>query len=290
MRARTIAAWVSLFAFLGGLAGAVYWAWAMYRTPSLREETLGGVPVMLVLLGVAALLGALSAGAAGSLIDKATGHVDAKGSIVWMLILLAAFLVPPVGFVAGIASALPPLLGFLPWKDWRKLGAAGRRWIRVGAHGIPLGAGRLVFSLGVGALALLAFAPQSVDAWISGASWQHVKRGLGAPHEPFVGSTCWRDANCAGLGDGAFCDPRGVCSTSCEGTCAEPDPGHPPTFCIERADSPGEGRCVAQPDRATNPNCEDVPGTEAQPRERFVGDSDAEPRTARVCLPAEAAR
>lgn len=287
MRVRAALAYVSLVAFVAGTFGAACWGWAIYRTPQLAETTVAGVPSPLVGLGSFLLLAALSGGTAGSYVERATGHGTAFDAIAWLFIVLCSFVLPPLGLVVGVASALPPLLGVLPWREIVRDDGdrRQRRFKRVGTHGVPLGAGRMVFALGVPILSGVYFVPQAVDAWVSGASWEEVERVLSVPAEPFVGSTCWRDADCARVGEGAFCDRGGWCSIPCDGLCPEAAPGRPPTFCIERADAPGDGRCVARHDARTNRGCERVVGSEPVSRPRFVGRSGAEPRSARVCLP-----
>ena len=120
-------------------------------------------------------------------------------------------------------------------------------------------------------------------------------QSVGAIADPgFVGTPCdVADAEACGFsheGDEGFCHPlgsegesQGVCSLDCEGRC--PDRAGTlgaDTMCVEL--SPGVGGCMAVAG-AHNRECDDIPGTVATERDRFVGDSGVSVRTATVCMP-----
>lgn len=126
------------------------------------------------------------------------------------------------------------------------------------------------------------------------------------PQPGFVGSPCTEDleslpedeqaryATCefSASGEAGYCYPfttptgedYGMCTLTCAGYC--PDRGTAITFCAEL--EPGAGFCVLQAG-AANSNCADIPGTVAQEVDRFVGNSGAPAKTARVCMPDETA-
>lgn len=122
------------------------------------------------------------------------------------------------------------------------------------------------------------------------------------PQPGFVGSSCTEDleslpkeqqaayATCefSASGESGFCYPfttsagedRGMCTVMCAGYC--PDQGSTTTFCAEL--QTGAGFCVLKAS-TSNHDCADVPGTIAQDADRYIGNSGAAAKTARVCMP-----
>jgi len=110
---------------------------------------------------------------------------------------------------------------------------------------------------------------------------------------PFVGDPCKSDADCgfSDSGKNGFCylytpsgssTQSGFCSLPCEGFCPDKG-GKAPTFCTS-LDNNASGSCVSKAD-TVNGDCSKIPGTSAQPADRFIGSSPASPSTADVCLP-----
>ncbi len=109
--------------------------------------------------------------------------------------------------------------------------------------------------------------------------------------DPWVGSVCMDHSDCylpLGHND-AFCLvyrregslPYGFCTLPCEGFC--PDlTGRGSTFCV---DGGGDGGMCVLKAAASNDWCETIPGTTAQDRDRFIGDSNAAANSAEVCVP-----
>jgi len=107
-----------------------------------------------------------------------------------------------------------------------------------------------------------------------------------APMTPWVGTLCEPedDGECDysyGSDEGRCYDDGGFCVLDCEGVC--PDRyGHAETFCVENPS--GGGMCVSRSGPENN-YCEDLPGALATDADRYVGDSGAAHKSARVCLP-----
>lgn len=109
-----------------------------------------------------------------------------------------------------------------------------------------------------------------------------------APKAAWIGSTCSADSECGFTSDGekGFClrdgegaDAPGFCTVSCEGYC-EDLAGHSETFCATTRE--GDGTCMAKA-AVENSGCTSIDGTDAQPRERFIGTSSASEKVATVC-------
>lgn len=108
---------------------------------------------------------------------------------------------------------------------------------------------------------------------------------------PFVGTPCEADAHCAfdtASGPG-FCHrfeasgaEHGFCSIPCEGFCPDKS-GVAPTFCVA-SDTAGMGICTQQ-SSSLNQFCAEIPGTEVQDLERFIGNSTAAAAVKTVCAP-----
>ena len=112
--------------------------------------------------------------------------------------------------------------------------------------------------------------------------------------DPWVGRPCQEHLDCLfeDAGQAAFClqftstenlvtTPRGFCSLPCEGYC--PDlAGAAPTFCVSLDEA--SGFCAPRA-HEKNAFCEKIPGTSALETERFIGTSNAYPKTAVTCMP-----
>jgi len=107
---------------------------------------------------------------------------------------------------------------------------------------------------------------------------------IGTPCNPGE-DTCDFDANgvrgeCMAFEDGDGVS-HGFCSVSCAGTCPDSD-GHATTFCVEHE---GAGQCMSQTSSTYNDNCEELPGTRAKFKSRYVGGSGISSSSASVCVP-----
>lgn len=118
--------------------------------------------------------------------------------------------------------------------------------------------------------------------------------GVEPEPEPWVGDTCHgAETECSfSYGDNlGFCelfaghdeDYLGYCVLSCEGRCPDRH-GYATTFCVESSVEPGTGVCAPKAEEI-NDQCAGIPGTVAEERARFVGDSGVQDSTALVCVP-----
>ncbi len=112
--------------------------------------------------------------------------------------------------------------------------------------------------------------------------------------EPWVGDTCHGAEDDCGFSYGesfGSCElysgegeeDLGYCVLPCEGRCPDRG-GHATTFCVESSVEPGAGVCVPKAEEI-NDNCASIPGTIAEERARFIGDSGVQESTAVVCVP-----
>ncbi|MGH1343889.1 MAG: glycoside hydrolase family 75 protein [Nannocystales bacterium] len=122
------------------------------------------------------------------------------------------------------------------------------------------------------ALACASVAANEDDPWI------------GSPCNPGE-DACDFEANGARAECMAFDDGDGVthgfCSVPCAGTCPDSD-GHATTFCVEHE---GGGQCMSKASATYNENCEELPGTRAKSKSRYVGGSGISSSSASVCVP-----
>ncbi|MBV1858526.1 MAG: hypothetical protein KUG77_08950 [Nannocystaceae bacterium] len=110
--------------------------------------------------------------------------------------------------------------------------------------------------------------------------------------DPWIGTACNPDGdNCDFEADGVraecmtFEDGDGVshgfCSVPCSGACPDSD-GHATTFCVEHDEA---GWCMAKASATYNDNCQELPGTRAKFKSRYVGDGGSSSSSASVCVP-----
>ncbi len=107
----------------------------------------------------------------------------------------------------------------------------------------------------------------------------------------FIGDVCADDETCNYTG--GFCeiypasldsmDLAGFCTEKCEGFCPDAG-GKAGTFCTS-FDGGLTGQCVSRSDEVNN-FCQNIPGTKAQERDRFIGTDNPRPSTVEVCVPA----
>jgi len=108
---------------------------------------------------------------------------------------------------------------------------------------------------------------------------------------PFVGEACQTDNDLCWLVEyESWCEPTdpdgpgtdGICTVPCEGYCLDRD-GNATTFCAEPSPG-GFGQCTSR-SHELNDCCDALPGTVAEPLDRWVGDSSASDTTKMVCVP-----